>query len=238
MKHLAFVLSINLTLFSIITPNVQAWGKEGHAIVANIAYNLLTPNTKQAASYLLFPSDDFNSTDDTSPLAAVASWADKVRYTKYFSWTTPLHYVDVQDGLIPGGCPATSTPERITDTIDMDDDSSASNCTFVYKRDCKGGRCAVRAIVEFAHLSQYPSNGVMHRQKGLRRSMSFDGMHDVTQRQSLMFLIHIIGDIHQPLHVSRKSDIGGNTINVSFPEEFGGFRDERFGHAHKGWNLQ
>jgi hypothetical protein len=53
-----------------------------------------------------------------------------------------------------------------------------------------------------------------------------------------MFLIHIIGDIHQPLHVSRESDRGGNTIHVSFADEFPGFRDERLGHAQKEWNLQ
>jgi hypothetical protein len=38
-----------------------------------------------------------------------------------------------------------------------------------------------------------------------------------TTHQSLMILIHFIGDIHQLLHVSQKSDIGGNSIHVTFP---------------------
>ncbi|XP_058079565.1 endonuclease 4-like [Magnolia sinica] len=32
--------------------------------------------------------------------------------------------------------------------------------------------------------------------------------------ESLMFLSHIVGDIHQPLHVGFRADFGGNTIRV------------------------
>jgi hypothetical protein len=35
----------------------------------------------------------------------------------------------------------------------------------------------------------------------------------------LRLLIHFIGDVHQPLHVGRKSDMGGNTIKVSWFRE-------------------
>ncbi|KAL5726111.1 hypothetical protein ACHQM5_009181 [Ranunculus cassubicifolius] len=34
--------------------------------------------------------------------------------------------------------------------------------------------------------------------------------------QSLLFLSHLIGDIHQPLHTGFASDKGGNTINVNW----------------------
>ena len=235
-------------IFLTTCPQVTAWGREGHEIVANIAYNILTEATKDASYRVLFPSDDFNATDDhTSPLAAVANWADKVRFTKYFAWTTPLHYVDVKDGDITGGCPI--IPQKKLAQFNATR-TGTSNCTFVYERDCKKGACAVGAIVEFSHQSRDPNemNGQnmifksqipeWKMQRGLRSPDIPDRMSNITQRQSLMFLIHIIGDIHQPLHASRESDRGGNTIHVSFPEEFPGFRDERYGHAHKGWNLQ
>nr|CAB3476443.1 unnamed protein product [Digitaria exilis] len=32
--------------------------------------------------------------------------------------------------------------------------------------------------------------------------------------ESLMFLAHFVGDVHQPLHVSYEEDEGGNTIIV------------------------
>ncbi|MGN6396544.1 MAG: S1/P1 nuclease [Mucilaginibacter sp.] len=34
--------------------------------------------------------------------------------------------------------------------------------------------------------------------------------------EALKFLIHLVGDAHQPMHVSRKEDKGGNTIQVRF----------------------
>jgi hypothetical protein len=37
--------------------------------------------------------------------------------------------------------------------------------------------------------------------------------HKVT---ALKFVIHIVGDVHQPMHVSRAEDKGGNAINVKF----------------------
>jgi hypothetical protein len=218
--------------------HVKAWGKDGHEVVANIAYNLLTEATKEAAYNILFPSDDFNATEHQSPLAAVANWADKVRYTKTFAWTTPLHYVDVKDKLIQGGCPVTPSPERNDPEKRFDSFDAESNCTVVYNRDCNNDHCAIGAIFDFYHLSKYPRDSESVEKNVLRGSVSHHDDYNVTQRESLMFLIHIIGDVHQPLHVSRETDRGGNTIHVSFPEDFFGFRDERFGHYHSGWNLQ
>jgi hypothetical protein len=44
-----------------------------------------------------------------------------------------------------------------------------------------------------------------------------DDSANVTARQdALKFLIHFVGDAHQPMHVSRKEDKGGNTIQVRF----------------------
>lgn len=36
------------------------------------------------------------------------------------------------------------------------------------------------------------------------------------QTEALRFLIHFVGDIHQPMHVSRAEDKGGNTIQLNF----------------------
>lgn len=37
-----------------------------------------------------------------------------------------------------------------------------------------------------------------------------------TKNEALKYLIHLVGDAHQPMHVSRKEDKGGNTIQVRF----------------------
>ena len=34
--------------------------------------------------------------------------------------------------------------------------------------------------------------------------------------EALKFIVHFVGDAHQPMHVSRKEDKGGNAIQVQF----------------------
>ncbi|WP_253952326.1 S1/P1 nuclease [Mucilaginibacter sp. SG564] len=39
------------------------------------------------------------------------------------------------------------------------------------------------------------------------------------KNEALKYLIHLIGDAHQPMHVSRKEDKGGNTVQVRFEDK-------------------
>lgn len=235
---------------------VNAWGKEGHEIVADIAYQRLSAHARNAITNILFPADEnatYDKTKFASPMSAVATWADQMRYTKDFAWTEPLHFVDIRDDLITGGCPSKSTNAAELDLDfalgtddDDDDDYGHSDCSFVYSRDCGNGLCAVHAIQQMTinldndlpiFSTQEPNPNlneyyVQHEMKSSTRTTSLRGgksiasitttpnMANFTMRQSLMFLIHFVGDIHQPLHVSRKSDIGGNSIHVSFPKPF------------------
>ena len=36
-----------------------------------------------------------------------------------------------------------------------------------------------------------------------------------SKQEALRFLVHFVGDIHQPLHVGRRADFGGNSIKVT-----------------------
>tara|TARA_R100000734_G_C3299259_1_gene90099 strand:- start:239 stop:1048 length:810 start_codon:yes stop_codon:yes gene_type:complete len=45
----------------------------------------------------------------------------------------------------------------------------------------------------------------------------------------LRFLVHLVGDVHQPLHVGRREDLGGNKIYVEF------FRDGT--NLHRVWDT-
>lgn len=50
------------------------------------------------------------------------------------------------------------------------------------------------------------------------------------KNESLKYLIHLIGDAHQPMHVSRAEDKGGNTIQVRF--------DGRGTNLHSIWDTK
>ena len=39
------------------------------------------------------------------------------------------------------------------------------------------------------------------------------------KNKALKYLIHLVGDAHQPMHISRKEDKGGNTIQVRFDNQ-------------------
>lgn len=50
------------------------------------------------------------------------------------------------------------------------------------------------------------------------------------RREALMFFIHLLGDIHQPLHVGKSSDAGGNREPVRWKNEI------RLYNLHKVWD--
>ena len=65
-------------------------------------------------------------------------------------------------------------------------------------RDCPKGDCVIAKIEEFRLTVKDPATPPEKR------------------REALMFLIHFVGDMHQPLHCSDNNDKGGNDVKVQF----------------------
>ena len=65
-------------------------------------------------------------------------------------------------------------------------------------RDCGKGDCVISKIEEF------------------RKQLRDPAVQGVERREALMFLIHFVGDMHQPLHSSDNKDKGGNDVHVLF----------------------
>lgn len=83
--------------------------------------------------------------------------------------------------------------------IDAEDDPPHS-CGVDFERDCPEEGCIVSAIANYTERVQ-------------------DSSLDAEQTgQALKFLVHFLGDIHQPLH-DESLEVGGNTINVTFKGE-------------------
>jgi hypothetical protein len=68
------------------------------------------------------------------------------------------------------------------------------NCTYIPSRDCRADRCIEGALKNYSHRLINENSDFVDRQ------------------QALFFLVHFLGDIHQPLHVGFRNDQGGNTI--------------------------
>jgi hypothetical protein len=69
---------------------------------------------------------------------------------------------------------------------------------YVPERDCRGGHCIIAAIEQERRLLADPAASPDARAEALR------------------FLIHFMGDLHQPLHVADNDDRGGNQRAVTF----------------------
>ncbi|HKV73616.1 MAG TPA: S1/P1 nuclease [Gemmatimonadales bacterium] len=66
---------------------------------------------------------------------------------------------------------------------------------------CPGGECIIAAIARY------------------RAELADAQASPVERTEALKFLIHLVGDLHQPLHVSNHGDRGGNTVDVTFYDE-------------------
>jgi hypothetical protein len=68
-------------------------------------------------------------------------------------------------------------------------------CTYEAPRDCPDGKCVVEAI---------------NRQVEVLTSNA----PDEVRLTALKYLVHLVGDVHQPLHAGYKDDRGGNTYQL------------------------
>jgi hypothetical protein len=82
-----------------------------------------------------------------------------------------------------------------------------ADCDYVPPRDCPDGQCVIAAIeAQRAILAD--------------RSQPLEA-----RRDALKFIVHFVGDIHQPMHANDKDDRGGNQFQVSLrtdlaPEDY------------------
>jgi hypothetical protein len=65
-------------------------------------------------------------------------------------------------------------------------------------RDCPKGDCVIKKVEDFEVTLRDPNTPAVQR------------------REALMFLIHFVGDMHQPLHDSDNKDKGGNDVRVVY----------------------
>jgi nuclease S1 len=66
------------------------------------------------------------------------------------------------------------------------------------RRDCPAGACAVAAIERFAADLEH-------------------GTSEAARADALRWLVHLVGDLHQPLHAGDRRDRGGNEVSLAFP---------------------
>jgi hypothetical protein len=66
------------------------------------------------------------------------------------------------------------------------------------ERDCPQGDCIIQKIADFRTAWRNPA------------------LSSAARREALLFLVHFVGDLHQPLHCENNNDKGGNDVRLSF----------------------
>jgi hypothetical protein len=67
-----------------------------------------------------------------------------------------------------------------------------------------------------ARLKSLPGENLYTQIKTMQAQVADRNLPAEQRRVALRFLIHFIGDLHQPLHVGREEDQGGNRITVNW----------------------
>ena len=188
-------------------PAAHAWGDEGHRIVALIAQHDLRPSVREQVQVLL-EGDDSGLTPDTS-MASEATWADRYRDS------------DRRDGVAGGHGPRY---ERTWRWHFVDLELTAPDLT----RACYGRPPLPPGTL----ASQGPAEDcIVDKIQQFTAELSNPLTPLPERRLALQFLLHLIGDLHQPLHAADDHDAGGNRVRVVAP-------GRRPGSLHEYWDVQ
>lgn len=133
-----------------------AWGKKGHSLVAEVAFNYLDANTKKIVLQYL----------DGMTIEQAATWMDDIKDDHSYDYLKPLHYTNVEKG-----------------------QNVVSN----------NGKNIIGAL-----------------QTTIKDLKNYKSLPKDEVKIKICMLFHLIGDLHQPLHVGYGEDKGGNSFQIFF----------------------
>ncbi len=163
----------------------SAWGDEGHEIVAEIATHFMTDTARQKVLSLLAADQDPLTPHD---LLSEATWADVFRDSD--SNTTKIHYNGTRQWHFVNlevSAPNLGKACFGMPSLPPGEPASAG----------PAADCAVDKIDQFA------------------AELSSTATTSAERLLALKFLLHFVGDLHQPLHSSDENDAGGNAKLVT-----------------------
>ncbi|GAA5899843.1 S1/P1 nuclease [Sporobolomyces salmoneus] len=196
------LLSSSLALLPLL-PLAHSWGFVGHSIVATIAEIHLHPSV---LSFLRSPSSALLPSYAHGHLAPVASWPDRIRMVpEYRGWSGELHYSSWLGDHPPEVC---SWPK--------DDGTEEVEVGM-------GGRERVKKEGEEEGGGWKNERDVLHAIANYTMRLE----RNPQDWESLRFLIHFLGDVHQPMHLTNR-ERGGNQDPIRW--------EGRKGNLHGLWD--
>ena len=162
--------------------NALSWGDEGHRVVALVAKHYLAPSTKARVAALL-ARDNTGLTRNRS-MGEEATWAD--RYRDSDRDTTRVRY----------------NQTHLWHFADIEVHGGTLDAACFGFPPLPGG---IRAS------SGPPRQCVVAKIDQFARELADTHTNAQERLRALQFLLHFVGDVHQPLHASDDHDEGGNS---------------------------
>lgn len=216
---LVFVLVLNVPTF--------AWNNEGHMAVAYVAYQHLTPATKARVDQLLQLNPDYNSWKAAVPSGTSAAKAKMLIFTMAATWPD---FIKHKTGYSDDGTENGDRPDGATSSqnIGYSDHLHHKYWHFVDTPFSTDGTT----------LPALPTPNAQTQIAAFRAVLASNDP-DAKKSYDLVWLEHLVGDIHQPLHAATrvssgdpKGDHGGNLVMLcSSPctQELHAFWDDLLG---------
>jgi hypothetical protein len=196
-------------LFALVPTSLFAWGAIGHMTVAYVAYQKLAPAAKARVRELLKLNPDYANWEKQIPAGTSAEDHDRMIFMMASVWPDDIkgesQYSDdgTDGGNTPGGGPSSqnvgySDPLRhkYWHFVDTPFSPDQTPLPAVPRPNAQTQIVAFRAVLASAQP-------------------------DALKSYDLVWLLHLVGDIHQPLHaVNRitkaepKGDAGGNFVKL------------------------
>ena len=204
-----FRAGLGLVLFAMLPTFLFAWGGIGHMTVAYVAYQKLTPAAKARARELLKLNPDYANWEKQIPAGTAADDHDRMIFMIAAVWADDIkgnpQYSD--DGTDGGNTPAGAQSAQ---NIGYSDLLRHKYWHFV-DTPFSPDQTALPAV---------PAPNAQTQIVAFRAVLA-SSQSDELKSYDLVWLLHLVGDIHQPLHaVNRitkanpKGDAGGNRVKL------------------------
>jgi hypothetical protein len=171
----------------LLSPLAGAWNAAGHRLTAAIAWQQLSPATREFVSAALARHPDHprwvdkaRSSEPAAIFAEAATWPDDIR-------NDPRFFDETRDD---AGEPLPGFPDM------------ARHKRWHYVDVDRRGR-----VVDGEADRQIERLDRLLRSTAKREEISY----------ALPWLLHLVADLHQPLHVGRHDDHGGNAVEIENP---------------------
>lgn len=199
---------------------VWGWGNTGHEVVAYVAWQQLNSNTKIRVMQLLAMVPTLHNADHTKSIPGYADWVNDLPsglsqdernlylFMRAATWPDTIKHEWLRDSDTP---PVHSGPSE--PAVGYTDTASHGYWHFV-----DAGFAS-----DDSKVPATPAPNAATQITELRTAIaSTDANLDLLKSYELVWLEHLVGDIHQPLHGTvrffmNKGDEGGNTVKIKLP---------------------